>query len=376
MIKLYLTFNCNLRCKYCYFNKESNLTKEVISTEALNKFLDFLDSIGHFEHGQLSERVMFIGGEPLLYPDKILEFIKIFQVRYPKMKFQFEITSNLTLYEPRIYQKKELHFVVSLDGTKETHDKNRIFPDGSGSFDKVIKNLKELVKYKKEISTTYTYLGKPNNFIKSVDFISNISKDVFWDIEIRHALFELNESNLDIITKKYEELINYYLEKSNDAKINFSIKHIKAALMLMRNLKDNIKAQTCGAGFSYFVLHPNGDVWPCQIYFSLKKRKIGNIFENSFDEMKKSLDSLALIRIMLKHKAKESTCNCPKENICDKPICIALYETNNYQCHPENRLSTLLLFKLQEYLQSKLPPEVLNKMIYNPALDHRYEILE
>jgi uncharacterized protein len=65
LIEIEMTNLCNLKCKYCYVDKEHPRT---ISKEILNNILDFLEK-KNIKHKNLT--IQFFGGEPLLEIDKI-----------------------------------------------------------------------------------------------------------------------------------------------------------------------------------------------------------------------------------------------------------------------------------------------------------------
>lgn len=102
----------------------------------------------------------FIGGEPLLeieLIDKISDYIK--EQMYVRNhiwfdNYMFSISTNGVLYDsPKVqaYIAKNythLSIGVTIDGTKEKHDLNRVFPDGTGSYTIVQKNV-ELWKERK-----------------------------------------------------------------------------------------------------------------------------------------------------------------------------------------------------------------------------------
>ena len=83
-------------------------------------------------HKDLGTKIAVLtGGEPTLRMDVIKEAVKIF----PKV----QVVSNGVIKLPQINGYKQPMYWVSLDGTKETHDKIR----GAKVFDTVIQNIRE-----------------------------------------------------------------------------------------------------------------------------------------------------------------------------------------------------------------------------------------
>lgn len=75
-----ITEECNMHCPFCYIKQKPG----VISLETITSFME--------KHTRdMIQTVIFHGGEPLLYPERILETIN----KYPEK--EYHITSNLTL---------------------------------------------------------------------------------------------------------------------------------------------------------------------------------------------------------------------------------------------------------------------------------------
>jgi uncharacterized protein len=149
------TEDCNLRCKYCY---EINKKSREISRDSCYKFIDVLlgDSSNWTDRMKdaLSEGIVldFIGGDSLMnfrLLDDVMEYFiyKLNILNHPcKNKFRFSICSNGTLFsdEVKIFLEKWkscLSLGVSLDGCLEIHDMNRVFPNGEGSLNKILKDF-------------------------------------------------------------------------------------------------------------------------------------------------------------------------------------------------------------------------------------------
>ncbi len=122
-----LTWQCNLKCKHCYFFSST--------TELKNKRTELSDKewIKVFKyHRKLGTKIAVLtGGEPTLRMDVIKEAIKIFP--------SVQVVSNGVIKLPRFNGFKQPKYWVSIDGTKETHDKIR----GAKVFDKVMQNIRE-----------------------------------------------------------------------------------------------------------------------------------------------------------------------------------------------------------------------------------------
>jgi Fe-coproporphyrin III synthase len=119
-----LTYRCNLRCAPCPYHRREDASRAHIRWETAKAALDAL-------HRDGCRIVVFEGGEPLLWCDGTRTFSDL--ARYARERFLCTAaTTNGTV--PLDAPVDVLW--VSLDGTREIHDRLR-----SGSFDRVWENL-------------------------------------------------------------------------------------------------------------------------------------------------------------------------------------------------------------------------------------------
>ena len=149
-IILQVTQECNLRCKYCVYGggyENRTHAHEFMTWDLAQKSLDYF-----LEHsGQMEElTVGFYGGEPMLQMDLIKKCVAYMEMRVPDRRVGYTMTTNgtlLTVERAKYLLEKDFNVVISLDGAKEDHDKNRVFKDsGKGSFEVIMKNLNEIKK--------------------------------------------------------------------------------------------------------------------------------------------------------------------------------------------------------------------------------------
>lgn len=141
---IYTTDQCNFRCIYCPEEHISQrLSKE--KWDALYKHVEKKVADGTYKRLCFS----FFGGEPLLESKKIIDFltkIEDLKTRYTDLYCDHKITTNGYLLTPKLYDaltSLDVNFYqITVDGFRETHDKMRPRVDGSGTWDKIVENLK------------------------------------------------------------------------------------------------------------------------------------------------------------------------------------------------------------------------------------------
>lgn len=162
LITFIVTNDCQLRCKYCYEIGKNNKSK--ISINIAKKAID--DIIDNLLFTESCESVVFdfIGGEPLLEIDLIDKICAYIDDKFTlsnhvwKDKYSFSITTNGLLYSSKKVQnfitrhKSKLKISISFDGNKVKHDLNRVFPNGKGSYDLVLQNVKLWISQFEDIS--------------------------------------------------------------------------------------------------------------------------------------------------------------------------------------------------------------------------------
>ena len=148
-ITLQITQNCNLRCTYCIYSENLNLgqrshSQNVMSFETAQKSLDF-----YRNHSIDSEQISigFYGGEPLMEFELIKKIVRYSESIFEGRKIIYSVTTNATLLTDTIIEylvENRFNVLVSLDGPKEIQNRNRKFPNGQGSFDIAISNIRKL----------------------------------------------------------------------------------------------------------------------------------------------------------------------------------------------------------------------------------------
>ncbi|MGL4108403.1 radical SAM protein [Clostridium sp. LP20] len=282
---------CNFKCKYCFYNSIAE-EREVMdygfmSEESLEIIVDRIEE--YCDGGVCS--MGFQGGEPMLIG---LEFYKklIEYTKEKSTKFNFMLQTNGTLINhdfAELFYDNKFFLGVSLDGSEELHNLNRINHVNNGSFKDVMKGIELLKKYKvdfnilvvvtqalsKKIENCYEFLRKNNfNYIQFIPFIE--------------ALDDWNNNNLNfhLTSKDYEAYIKKLFDMWYDdiSKGNMvSIRYFDNILGLFLGY-DYEACDMRGVCSCQHIIESDGKVYPCDFY-TYEKYSIGNIINESFDEI-------------------------------------------------------------------------------------------
>lgn len=130
---------CDMRCGYCFYRDEENHARGVMQESTARALIKNV-----FAHARRGAAFAFQGGEPTLAGLTFFErFVSMVDAANPKrLPVSYAIQTNgLSLDEPmaRFFAQRGFLVGLSLDGTKELHDKYRKTVTGEGSFERVLR---------------------------------------------------------------------------------------------------------------------------------------------------------------------------------------------------------------------------------------------
>lgn len=265
---IFVTTSCNLNCKYCYENvKDLNVT---MNSETVKSIISFIcEKIINNDIQKVY--ITFHGGEPLLEIDTIDYIINDLDsfVIGKQIDIFYSLTTNLTLYNPSMLSvlKKINALSVSIDGRQESHDQNRVYKNGKGSYEIVIKNTKELLENKADItarmvvtSSTYEKIFENFLFLVSVGFRKFV-------IEMDFINFTWKNSQINEYIEQLKKIIRNCKQLKEEG-IEVETGLIQDGFMKAKNAK-------CDGGVRTFSILPSGELYPCAISTNSKEFCMG-----------------------------------------------------------------------------------------------------
>jgi len=302
-----ITEDCNLRCKYCYMVHKNSF--RVMSFETAKRAVDYVLSQPPVKEAVIWD---FIGGEPTLEMgliDKITDYIKFKQytLEHPWHKnHAFFIGTNGVLYGSDEVQKyiaknrRRIDMGITIDGTKDKHDLQRVKPDGSGSYDDVSKNIPLWKEQFGASMTKVTFASDDLVYLKE-------SIVHLWDMGIQYiaanVVFEDVWKDGDKETY-YEQLISladYIIE--NKMWDTNSVRFFDPNVGIQSDMQ-NAEGNYCGTG-KMLAIDCDGNFFPCVrfIDFCIANDKsknsacIGNCYDGINRDKLRPFENLSIASI-------------------------------------------------------------------------------
>lgn len=342
-VTLKVTNDCNLRCTYCY--EQQN--KQHMSLEIAKKSIDFgVNNAKENNYNQLL--ISFYGGEPLLRWEMIKEVIEYANELTDQegIKILYDITTNGTLMNEDIMDiliDNNVSVRLSLDGNKDSTNKNRIMKNGKSAYDEIIKNIYLFKKYE---STTgkkvhVSMVINKNTYKQITNNIKSIIGLGFMYIDsVLNYLENWTDEELNIIEKEYNETLTMFIECQNKEKPFFW----EILYHAIQPIKKRYKHFFCGAGKKQLLVTPKGNFYPCTAA-TKRELQIGHI-DSGFEQGSRKL------YLEYQRNAKEECVECNYVKYCIANDCII----QNYELTGEfNQVPKYLCHytKIQHRLGSK-----------------------
>lgn len=289
-ITFIVTKDCQLACKYCYLIGKNN--KERMSFEIAKQAIDYiLNNENEFKEDSVVWD--FIGGEPFLeidLIDKICDYLKIEMFRrdhhwFNSYRFSFS-TNGLNYHTDKVQHfieknKEHLSVGITIDGTKQKHDLNRIYKQNGdeerGSYDDVVKNIPLWLKQFPHAGTKVTISSDDIPYIK--ESVLHLFSLGIHEININCVFEDVWKDGDDtLFEKQLLELADSIIDEGwyNNNVCSFFSEIIGKPLDIERDNQN-----WCGAGMMLAV-DAAGNFYPCTRFasYSLRSKKpiiIGNV---------------------------------------------------------------------------------------------------
>lgn len=300
-LTLQVTQDCNFRCTYC--NYTSNDGCQRLHAQKNMDYNTAIKAVDFFFARSLDYKecfVAFYGGEPLLNLELIKNIIMYINMNYPYRNVRYTISTNASLLNEEVMEymvANKFHILISFDGNKKIHDRNRKFKNSDKStYDIVVKNLKMILQkfpdYVKnimintvvdpsdnprEISTVFENDDIVKKFISEqtvVDDSMKTEKNIFSEefvMEYQYAYFRklINSNEEGMDTRLIQKEFAIFEEEKRDMLENENILS-----------EIQIPSGPCLPGRKRLLVDVDGTLFPCEkVTETSELMKIGTIYQ-------------------------------------------------------------------------------------------------
>lgn len=316
IVSMAVFHGCNLKCKYCFAEAGDNYqgTQRGFTREIINSAIDFLLTNSFFSKFNYYRINLVSGGEPLVDSKMFKTFISTLFERFEKSEKHLYVwfSTNGTLLTEDILKfiaKYNVGYGISIDGCKKANDALRVYPNGNGTYDKIVANIKMVQKTEsipqrlKELWGLMVYTQKNCDLIENIDCMKKMG---FSTVQMRFV--RSNDQTL-LIDKDYiNYILNFVKKVFTDA-----IGGDDSTLRLICNDSDyvgkiikRVIMQTpcmvrCSAGSYMFSFAADGNIYPCDSFVGNSSYIIGN-FHSDIDRDK--LEKYRDISVHIREKCR------------------------------------------------------------------------
>lgn len=303
------TGECNFRCPYCYETSQS-FHRKAMTVESQDAFLRYIHrSISNYK----GIHVAWFGGEPLLEPEIIKrlseEMIAICNKRY--LPFWAEIVTNGYLLDAEmfdmLYKLRVYTYMITIDGFEEQHDKLRCLLDGTGTYNTIISNLRNIrdskqYKFAHVIVRINVSAGFFDRFDEFASFLAEeFANDSRFEFMFVPVTMDVKETKTDLIVDPNE--LSFRLTNNESYINNLSNEKEQLSLILP-------EPQCIAAKKHSYVITPDLSLYKCYSHFESKENKIGSIDIRGNLVIDESLHRRWYLSSRYLHKSPKACDNC------------------------------------------------------------------
>jgi len=306
---LALTFRCNNRCIHCYVGGPRETPE--LSTQKWKRVIDRLVGLGIFI-------LTFTGGEPTLRED-LPELLAYAQ---QKGVVAGLITNGRRLKDGKYVGELEaagLDFVqITLEShIAEVHDS---ITGVKGSWDETVEAIRVVEPTQIYLSTNTTLnTGNIDTFLDTIDFIHGLGIRAFGCNGLIYSGSAPSVAEeFAVSTDRLKEILPEIMEKAEVLGMKFNW-FTPTMYCHLNPVQLGLGIKSCSACRVNMCVGPEGDVYPCQSYFT----SLGKILEDDWD----SIWNHPLCReIREREYAPEECRDCPELAICGAGCVLELRE--------------------------------------------------
>ena len=244
---LILTNQCNLACSYCWVpSLKESMAPARMSAAVARLAIGFLN-----RYGAEGIHITLFGGEPLLE----FNLIKTILSEFPYLDYTI-YTNALLLDDEKIdflYKRRDfVDLKISIDGSPiaQVGNRGRMYDEG------LMKRVFNLFPTAEARLT----IGNSTDCYRDVSYLKQ----------------KLGAKRISLKITSFLKL-----DQTRFDEIEFSLDRLRNDKELSKNvvISDGSVLKPCNVGSDYVAIAPNGDLYPCDVFYWLSKDRLGSIQE-------------------------------------------------------------------------------------------------
>jgi len=281
-LSLAIAQKCNLGCGYCYaqqggFGGPAKNMAQSTATAAVDWLLNNTSPGGKIN-------LAFLGGEPLANRAVLRATTEYAaeQAAAQGFKLGFSITTNGTLLNADDADFFETHgfaVTVSLDGTREIHDRLRPFKGGAGSFEHIIARTAPLLERQKRMQVSARVTVTPRNLDlpSTLDAFIGMGFHSVGFSPLLNAPESRDEMDVGHLTELLEAMIACGLafEQQTLQGRRYPFANLLGALRELH--RGTHRPYPCGAGAGYLGVSAEGSLSACHRFVDAEAGQLGDL---------------------------------------------------------------------------------------------------
>lgn len=262
------TYNCQLRCPYCYEvklrRKGSEWLEKTMTKETVDAAFQAMQKI-HPERKK-SEKITLYGGEPLMAQN--VDVVTYMVRRGTELGYTFKcITNGLDLDKyVNVLGPGKIDFLqITLDGPQEVHDMRRFSEEG-GTFSDITKNISLALRKGVQV-VVRTNVDRKN--VEHLWMLARFYNDMGWTQEKNFKAYcypvhtwrhDRMISRVDLVETMAQQAQEH--PEVNMIENDFGISRLFLSL-IQTGKYPTLYPAYCGSNYGMYLLDPYGDVYLC-----------------------------------------------------------------------------------------------------------------
>jgi uncharacterized protein len=273
------TEKCNLRCTYCYEAFEHGRMSNAHADAVCRAIEVTASRTDDFSLG-------FFGGEPLLCSDLVTRLSRLaFEIMSARgLPYAASVSTNGVLLTADLFGELldvgVVSYQISIDGSRELHDRQRPTIGGGPTFDAIIRNLRHMQATDAQFAAVIRCNVAPRDHQHVLDLFQRgelafVAGDHRFMVDIHHLWAS---DRVDMLPAADDVACSHEVSEGLDYyRLNRELERLGYSTVPYRGLP-GLLGSACYAGKpNWFVIGPDLSLYKCTVVFDRPENRIGQV---------------------------------------------------------------------------------------------------